>query len=287
VRWSLRALSSLSPPLATRVASELFCHPHRKPRPSTESEWLESATPFRLRAGGQTLAAWSWGDGPTILLHHGWGGRGAQLGALAEPLARAGYGVVTYDAVAHGDSPGRHNTLIDMSRTLVDASRVLGGLHGIVTHSLGGMAASLAMQRGMKVQRAVFISPPGEMLFYSRLFCDELGFTENVHQRMLRGFETTYDMRWRDLTAEAVSKDQTTPLLIIQDTDDLDVPRDEALRMHRAWPGSEWMETSGLGHRAILVDPEVVSACVRFLGPIARAGECGTLDLRSSVASSP
>lgn len=278
VRWSLRRLSSLAPTLATRLASDLFCHPHRKARPALESSWLETATPFRLKVRHQSLAAWSWGDGPTILLHHGWGGRGSQLGAFAGPLVDAGFSVVTYDAIGHGDSPGRVNTAVDMSRTLLDVARKLGGLHGIVTHSLGGMVAGLAMRQGLDVARAVFISPPGEMLVYSRLFCGELGFTEEIHDRMVRGFENEYRMHWQDLSAEAIANGQTTPLLVIHDRNDTDVPSSQSIRMHHAWRGSAWIETRGLGHRAILADPAVVATSVRFLSLTGAASECGTLD---------
>jgi len=31
-----------------------------------------------------------WGKGPTVMLVHGWSGRGAQLGELVEPLVAAG-----------------------------------------------------------------------------------------------------------------------------------------------------------------------------------------------------
>ena len=43
-------------------------------------EWLE----FR----GKRIAAWRWGRGPTILLAHGWSGRGGQLSAFVEPFER-------------------------------------------------------------------------------------------------------------------------------------------------------------------------------------------------------
>ena len=53
----------------------------------------------------------AWGAGPSVLLVHGWEGRGAQLGALVDPLVAAGYRVVALDGPAHGDSPGRLSTL--------------------------------------------------------------------------------------------------------------------------------------------------------------------------------
>jgi hypothetical protein len=40
------------------------------------------------------LPVYSWGSGPTILLAHGWSGRGSQLGAFVEPLVEQGFRLV-------------------------------------------------------------------------------------------------------------------------------------------------------------------------------------------------
>jgi pimeloyl-ACP methyl ester carboxylesterase len=45
---------------------------------------------------------------------------------------------------------------------------------------------------------------------------------------------------------------------------DPDVPYDHGVEIARAWPGAELVTTSGLGHRAILRDPEVVRRAVDF-----------------------
>ncbi|MCP4654015.1 MAG: alpha/beta hydrolase [bacterium] len=265
LRLGCRLFSAIAPPLAAEAAAALFCRPHRKARPPAEERWLRSATPFRLRIGGRELAAWSWGSGPTVLLHHGWGGRGGQLGAFVDPLLEQGFSVVTYDAFAHGESPGRTNSLIEMAATLREASSQLDGLFGVVAHSLGGLATALALANGMRLERAVFICPPSDMLHYTDLFCRSLGFSPRVHDRMLQLYEERLQMRFHDLDGVALARRQRTPLLIFHDRDDRDVRADQVQRLHRAWPGSHLTETTGLGHRAIVREPAVVAAGVRFL----------------------
>jgi pimeloyl-ACP methyl ester carboxylesterase len=58
----------------------------------------------------------------------------------------------------------------------------------------------------------------------------------------------------------------TTPALIVHDRDDPDVPYAHGEEIARAWPGAELMTTSGLGHRSVLRDPEVIRRTVSFLG---------------------
>ncbi len=271
LRLGCRLLSAIAPPLATEAAAALFCRPHRKARPRAEERWLQSATPLRLRIGRRELAAWSWGSGPTVLLHHGWGGRGGQLGAFVDPLLEEGFRVVTYDAFAHGESPGRTNSMVEMAATLREVSSRLDGLFGVVAHSLGGLATALALADGMQLERAVFICPPSDMLYYTELFCRSLGFSPRVHDRMLELFEKRLEMRFHDLDGVALARAQRTPLLIFHDRDDREVRAEQVRRLHHAWPGSHLAETAGLGHRAIVREPAVVAAGVRFLGEGAAA----------------
>jgi pimeloyl-ACP methyl ester carboxylesterase len=44
------------------------------------------------------------------------------------------------------------------------------------------------------------------------------------------------------------------------------VPYTHGSSIAEAWPGAELFTTTGLGHRAILRDPEVVRRTVEFLG---------------------
>src|SRR5215468_8096629 len=111
LRTTFPVLSAVAPPLAARLAGRLFATPPR--HKTSEREWivLSRATPGRVRCGRRTIATWSWGEGPTVLLVHGWGSRGARLHSFVEPLVAAGYRVVAFDAPGHGDTAGRTSSL--------------------------------------------------------------------------------------------------------------------------------------------------------------------------------
>src|ERR1041385_6579395 len=81
-RIQLLVGSSMSASIAERTAARLFTTPRRAQRPEAENLLLAKARAFRVDG----LAAWRWGSGPPVLLVHGWGGRGAQLGAMVSPL---------------------------------------------------------------------------------------------------------------------------------------------------------------------------------------------------------
>src|SRR5207247_1512114 len=134
----------------------LFTTPRRHRRPDRERAVLATARELvvdvTLRAprwhGAQcSIAAWRWGSGPTVLLVHGWEGRGSQLGAFVEPLVAAGMSVVAFDAPGHGDSPDHRLYLTDLADCIADVIATVGPVHAIVAHSFGAAAALLAKQR--------------------------------------------------------------------------------------------------------------------------------------------
>ncbi len=55
------------------------------------------------------------------------------------------------------------------------------------------------------------------------------------------------------------------PALLVHDKRDFDVPVGEGAYLHSLWPGSEFMQTDGLGHRRILRHPSVIETVVAFI----------------------
>ncbi len=245
---------------------ELFSRPHAAGRRGqVEVDWFADATPFRLRVAGHDLAAWSWGDGPTVLLHHGWGGRASQLGAFVRPLVEAGFSVVAYDAPAHGDSPGRTTNGFEMGAIIAATAHRMLGLHGIIAHSLACSSSAFAMQSSPPVARLVFLSPPAEMDTYAAIFRDSLGFSDRVIELMKTGFETRSNARWDDFRPAHLAQKIKVPLLVISDKDDRQVPWQHGRAIAAACPTARFVATEGLGHSRLLADRGVIGQVIDYL----------------------
>ena len=106
-RFAFHRLGPVVPCLLARLMERLWFQVHPRPVPAREDRWLRSASESHLAFETGELALYRWGEGPKVLLLHGWGGQASQLGAFAEPLVGTGFGVVAIDAPAHGRSPGR------------------------------------------------------------------------------------------------------------------------------------------------------------------------------------
>src|SRR5262245_33403196 len=116
LRLLFRAVQVVSPNSAARLAERLFFTPHGSRLTPTMRAVLDRAQPFQVEVEGQRIVGWSWGEGPAVYLVHGWGSRGGRLSAYVQPLVDAGFRVVAFDALAHGDSGGRMSSMPQMAR---------------------------------------------------------------------------------------------------------------------------------------------------------------------------
>ena len=218
-----------------------------------------------MRSEGQDIAAWEWGVGPTVLLVHGWGSRAGRFHVLATALLESGFRVVAHDAPAHGRSTGRFASLPEFARALRAVADRAGEIHGIVGHSLGGSAACLAMREGLPAQRLVLVAPPSDVLEFSRVFGDHLRIPPPARLAMRRNLEARLRIRWEDLNIAAIARELSIPALVIHDREDAEVSFAHGEEIAHAFPHARLVATSGLGHRAILRDPEVVRETIAFL----------------------
>jgi pimeloyl-ACP methyl ester carboxylesterase len=277
-RLALRASSAVTPELAGLWAERLFLTPPRPRTPASELFGVINARAGGIEHRGRRLAVWRWGepDAPAVLLAHGWGGRALQLQAFVQPLLKAGYRVIGYDQPAHGLSQGRLTGLPDMADALATVAGVEGGVHAVIAHSLGATGAALAAAQGLPVERVVMVSPPSDMVGYSRRFARWHWMPERIRSAMQSAIEERYGLRWSELELARIAPRLKPAALVIHDREDRMVPAKQGVRFARAWQGARLLRTAGLGHGRILTDPAVIDAAVDFVrGGTGGAGVAG------------
>lgn len=265
LRAAFRATDALAPELARRGAQRLFTRPPRHAPPTQERAALRRGEPFSFQSGGLKLRGCAWGEGPRVLLAHGWGGRGGQMHAFFEPLVEEGYSVLAFDGPGHGRSEGHTASVPMFARAMQDLAAIQGPFHAVLAHSFGGATATYALSHGLPASRAVLIAAPeGPEGFYRELLT-ALGFSESRQEACLRAMERDYGLRLVDIHGPTRAADIRIPGLVIHDTGDREVPFHHGEAYAAAWPGAKLMRTEGLGHRRILRDPGVIAAAMAFL----------------------
>lgn len=266
LRAGLGALARIDPSLAARALGRLFATPRRSPRPERERRWLADAVRRDISVRGQSLTLYAWGDerDPLVLLVHGWAGRGSQLGAFVEPLRQRGFRVVALDGPAHGDSPGRVTNLPEFRVALGEVLRQLRP-DGVIAHSFGAAATTLAFAHDAPACPAVFVAPVHDATSFLSKAAAALGLCPEIANACRNQFEDALEVRWERLRAGRFTPWMETPLLVVHDEADAEVAFDDGRLYSATWPGAHLVPTRGLGHRRILRDPEVVQHASAFL----------------------
>jgi pimeloyl-ACP methyl ester carboxylesterase len=233
---------------------------------------------------GDALAAWRHGSGPAVLLVHGWGGRGGQLAQFAPALVEAGCTAVTFDAPAHGSSPGRLASVVLFADALATVARATDA-RAVIGHSIGGAAAALAVVRGLAVHSAVLIGAPRTPVAFFQAFADALRLSPPLRAAIRARVEARVGARFEQLDfAAAAPAGDAPPLLVVHDRSDSEVPFEASFAIADAWPGARRLATAGLGHRRILRDAGVIEEAVAFVtGHLPRC-PCGRLASEPAAA---
>lgn len=257
----------VAPRLTGCAAYTLWTSPPRFKTPESEANTISSAEIEHHPIGGKSIATYRWGrTGPTILLVHGWSGRGTQLGPFAEALVKSGFRVVSFDAPAHGKSSGKQTNIYEIADTISALDKLYGPFRSVVTHSFGGPCLAIAMRDGMKTACVVNISPPSRTAGLVKKFTEALTIPKNVESELISCIEKNFGKNvWHDSSMENNIQHLDTPALVIHDVDDIDVPWHEGQAIARAWNEVRFIKTSKLGHRRILRDPATITATVDFI----------------------
>ena len=270
LRVGLRVLQATQPELAAKVATSVFFRARRHRRPAWEAAILEGARPFRVPHAGSHLPAWQWGaeGAETVLLVHGWEGRGSQLGAFVAPLVAQGLKVVTFDGPGHGDAPSRRTSVVHHALAIERMLNAVGPVRAIVAHSVGGASSALALRWSRASRpglRCVFVAPPVSPARFEGAFGDLLGLDRNTRGAVRRRVEARLAVRFDELDVRLGGGPSDVPLLLVHDEEDLEVPYEDGRAFAAAWPGAQVLTTSGLGHRRILRDRRVILAAAAFV----------------------
>src|SRR5688572_19381239 len=165
------------PGVSCRVLSDRFLLPWKR------LPGLKGSERTSVRVDGQTASFEVTGSGPLVILAHGWSGASGQFADLRQRLLGAGFRVATFDAPAHGSSPGRTTSAAQFMRVIEHIARVHGPTHTVVGHSLGALAASMSAP-SVAPKGLVLLSPMPSFDFALEQFQMALRFDDRLRQRV-------------------------------------------------------------------------------------------------------
>ena len=202
-------------------------------------------------ADGLTLRGWyvRSRNGAAVVLAHGHGGQRAQLAAEARALASRGYGVLMFDARAHGASDGDRTTWgvdeqLDVEGALaflaaqpdVDSMRI-----GAVGFSMGAMTIAMVAARDRRLRAVVLEGAFTSVEAMFRHDEDHYGWwSGRAALAALRRRRVAID---RVRPVDVICGISPRPVLIVNGADDVDTPVATARALYAAAcpPKSIWI----------------------------------------------
>ncbi|MBB3227253.1 pimeloyl-ACP methyl ester carboxylesterase [Luteibacter sp. Sphag1AF] len=269
LRAAYRLGSRLRPARTVAHAATLF----QTPLPSSRTRAAAALPVTRARretldVNGEAIASYVWGDParqPYVLLVHGWSSFGLRFEAWAARLQALGFAAVAFDQPGHGCSAGTLCTLPDFARTAAAVGRHYGNAHAVIAHSLGGAAVTLALGDGWSAERVVLIAPAADPEAATRRFARFVRLADRLRPELHRLLAERTQVAIEDLHVSLHAPRRHQKVMIVHDAKDRDVPLAEGELYESLWPGARLVRTTGLGHRKIVEDGDVVALIISFV----------------------
>lgn len=265
LRKLIMALGWLMPGLMARQAYKLWCKTRRVATPKEEFDFIEKSQRQTIQLEGIPLKVYCWGEGPRILLVHGWNGRAGQFLQLSQALVAAGFSVIGFDAPGHGESGGEKTNIMEISKVIRTLQARFGPFHSAISHSFGSSCVFYALRKQKLFEKLICIAP--SVFFERRLdwFIDALSLSTKVEKRFRAIFADVYGADWQKaLSAIHFAPTISLPTLIIHDADDRVISLNEARALARMLPNAELKITQRLGHWRLVNAPETIESVVAF-----------------------
>jgi pimeloyl-ACP methyl ester carboxylesterase len=269
VRALFRVLSMLSPELAARCALRVFTTPRSRRISGQDAGFLATAATRRLPTAHGAVQIYEWpGDGPAVLVLHGWISYAGQLGEMIEGLRSHRLRVVAFDAPAHGRSGGRQADLPSFRDALAAVSRACGPAAAILAHSFGAITAASWLAEdaaAARLRAAVLVGLPRDIGYLFESFSIALGLRREVIGRLRALFRARYGGNPEDYAATVLAQRIHIPVLLVHGGADEYIPAEHAREVALQLRDGRIQVIAGLNHSAPLRDPDSIELMAQFI----------------------
>jgi pimeloyl-ACP methyl ester carboxylesterase len=261
-------LNLISTKAVVLFAAKLFTTPikHRIPKREMEMDTNSNQQLIQVPSINKSIMVYQYGKSDKkVLLVHGWSGRGTQLFKIADALLKEGYSTISFDAPAHGKSPGNSSIMLEFIASIFELEKQFGPFEIAIGHSLGGMAVLNAVKSGFHTDKIIVIGSGDIVQDIIDDFIKKLELQPIISKKLCNYFENKYREAMDNYSAFKAAAVIETPILVIHDENDFEVPVKAGVNIHKHVSNGELMLTQGLGHRKILGDAKVIQKIIEFI----------------------
>ncbi len=270
-KTKLKTIGVLSPRKAAESAFRLFCTPFSRKKKRKEPPVFHKAEKLSFDLDGSVIRGFRWKpehpNGKTILICHGFSSYAYKFEKYISPLKKEGFTVLAFDAPAHGNSDGKLINAAIYKKAILKIEQQFGPVYGIMGHSLGGLAASLAFEEFSDNQnrKLVLVAPATETQRALDHFFTIIPVDEKVKHAFEQMLSEIADQPVSYYSVSRVVKNISANVLWIHDKHDTICPFEDVKPViSLKLPHVRFLITEELGHSKVYKDNKICTEIVHF-----------------------
>lgn len=247
---ALNATSLVSSRYASQKALTLFASPRKGRYNEKQKTVVSDAQQLDLSYDGIKIATYHWqGNGPTVLLAHGWESNASRWHYILEDLKNKDFNIVALDAPVHGQSGGKLFSAIFYAEFLAEVIKHYNPMT-LIGHSVGGMASVFCQYNNdfESIKKMVLLGAPAHFTGVFSRYKQMMGYNHRISKGLdnlvLQRFGKPVDYFSAANFTQSIAADG----LIIHDKHDKIIPYEDALEFNSKYDNAELITTTGFGH---------------------------------------
>lgn len=256
----------ISPNIAFKLSLKLVSIISKRKLSPEDKVLYSLAYETRVQFEGQTVKGHVWGEGPVILLVHGWRSNAASWRTYIPKLVDLGYQVVAFDAPGHGVNSNLHFDIVKYLKFIELVIAETNNLHTVLGHSIGGTASffGLLHNQNRSCQKLIMVCPYGSLEGLAIEMANVLKlnkrFVEMFDKWVLENLNEQLDyFRIHD----HVNSIKSLELEIIHSADDPIIPISSSIKIRGCSNNVMLLETQNSGHSKS--HPEIYKKVMQIL----------------------
>lgn len=268
----IKTMGIVSPKKAASIAFDLFSTPFKSKSKRIIPPVFQKAVPISVQQNKLIIRGFQWAsnqpNGKKILIAHGFSSNAFKFDKYVIALRKEGFEVLAFDAPAHGNSDGKKINALIYRDTILAIEQKFGPLYGIISHSLGGLAASLAIElfTNQEKRKLVLIAPATETKTAIENFFTLIPLDAKIILAFHHHIERLAKKPISYFSVARVARSTKANILWVHDQEDnICTFNDVKPLLSEQIDKLEFFITKGLGHNKIYKDNSTKEKIMHFL----------------------
>lgn len=212
---------------------------------------------FQIATPEGAVQAYQLGQGPTVVLVHGWGSGASTFFPLMRGLAQCGFKALAFDHLGHGHSNTNKASLfhfISSTNAVLEhvRRRSMDGLAAVVAHSMGCIAVANVQTKLIRDIPLMLISPIYDFKQYITRQVNSMGMHPNLCQQYLARLEQDPQLSLDKIDIRKKLVPYASDIVLVHDKTDEESSYLDSVKLSAANPLMKLLLTKGSGHQLIV-----------------------------------